>query len=101
MNGVCVPVSCHNKVPAVGQWPLLSAPDHSRWGVTFSLAVELCRLPDSHRHILWLQHQHRLGCSRREEELTVLCGTWVYFCRGGCFACQVKNRLISKHILLK
>lgn len=63
---------CHNKVPAIGQRPLFPAPDHSRRGVTFSLAVELGRLPHSHRHIFWLQHQHRFGCSRREEELSTV-----------------------------
>lgn len=67
MNEVCISVFCHNRLPAVGQRPLLPAPDHSRRRVTFSLAVELGRLPRSHRHIFWLQHQHRFGCSRREE----------------------------------
>lgn len=64
-----------SKLPAIGQRPLFPTPDNSRWGVTFSLAVELGRLPSSYRHVFWLQYQHRFGCRKTEEDLRVL---WHY-----------------------
>lgn len=82
-------VSCHNKVPAIRESPLLPAPNHSRWGVTFSLAVELGRLPHSHRHIFWLQYQHGFGCSGREEN-SVLYTVWLV-CKGGSLLSSLFN----------
>lgn len=64
-----ISVSLWNQVPAIGQRPLLSAPNHSGRRVTFSLAVELSRLAQPDRHILWLQHQHGFGCRGREQQL--------------------------------
>lgn len=64
-----ISVSLHIWVPAIGQRPLFSAPDHSGRRITFSLAVELSRLAQPDRHILWLQQQHRFGCRGREQQV--------------------------------
>lgn len=59
----------YNQVPAIGQRPLFSAPDHSGRRVTFRSAVELSRLAQSDRHVLRLQHQHGFGCRGTEHQL--------------------------------
>lgn len=68
-NETIISVSLYFRVPAIGQRPLFSAPGHSRWRVAFGLAVELSRLAQPDRHILWLQHQHGFRCRRREKQL--------------------------------